>query len=289
MATTDPAVRLDVRPDRVAVLTIDQPGRRANILTPELWHEFDAAIAPLAGRPDFKGLIVASGKPDHFIAGADLKFLANLPGPEDPAVRELIELGLHVLARLEQLPFPTCAAIDGPALGGGLEVALACDYRVAGGSEKLELGLPETTLGLIPGWGGTQRLQRVIGTTNAAAMLMDGHTLDADHAMLAGLVDAVADTASLQDAAAKTLLTRKDWKAIRFHKGGSVTYDPKKSRSPHVPDEPGAVREAMLVVARGADLPLADAIALETETFLRLAGSEDSKQRIADFFAGKKK
>ena len=288
-APADPAVRLDVRPDRVAVLTLDQPGGRANLLTLALWQELDAALAPLAGRPDLRGLVVASGKPGHFVAGADLKFLAGLPGPNDPAARELVETGLRVLARLESLPFPTCAAIDGPALGGGLEVALACDYRVAGTSEKVALGLPETTLGLIPGWGGTQRLQRVIGTTNAAAMIADGHTLDADHAMLAGLVDAVAESADLLDAAAKMVLTRKDWRAIRFHKEGSVTYDPKKSRPVDVPDEPGAVREALQVVAAGADLPLADAIRLETEAFLRLAGSDEAKQKIAEFFAAKKK
>lgn len=287
-ATTQSAVRLDVRPDRVAVLTIDLPGSKANILTRDLWQELDAAITPLAGRPDLKGLVLASGKPESFVVGADLKFFAEVQ-PGDPAVGELVDLGLSVLAKIEKLPFPTCAAIDGPALGGGFELALACDYRVAGSTRKVELGLPEVRVGLIPGWGGTQRLQRIIGTMHAAGLLEDGHSVDAEQAMLGGMVEAIADSASLVDAAAKIVLTRKDWKGIRFNKGGSVTYNPKKAEQPYVPGEPVAAREAIQVLIKGADLPLADAIKLETEAFLRLAGSEQSKEKIADFFSGKKK
>src|SRR5437764_15403367 len=123
------AVRTEIRPDNVAVLTIDQPGSKVNILTSELWTELEAAIDTLMPRTDLKGLVIASGKPGVFIAGADLKLLANAPGPNDPAVRAFVEQGLRVLEKLEALPFPTCAAIDGAALGGGLEVALTCDCR----------------------------------------------------------------------------------------------------------------------------------------------------------------
>src|SRR5687767_6275153 len=104
-APAEPAVRVEVRPDQIAVLTFDQPGSRANILSRQLWSEFEAALTPLAGRADLKGLVLASGKPDVFIAGADLKFLAAVPAPFDPAVKELIEHGLRVLDRLESVPF----------------------------------------------------------------------------------------------------------------------------------------------------------------------------------------
>src|ERR1043166_345159 len=158
------AITISTRPDGVAVLTFDQPGSKANVLTRELWTEFGDALTSLANRTDLKGLVLASAKPGIFIAGADLKLLANAPGPNDPEVRAFIEQGLRVLEQLEALPFPTCAAIDGAALGGGLEVALACDYRVCGTNPKVQLGLPEVKLGLIPGWGGTQRLPRIMGS-----------------------------------------------------------------------------------------------------------------------------
>jgi enoyl-CoA hydratase/carnithine racemase len=148
------AVQLVVRPDSVAVVTLDQPGRKANVLSAGLWDDFEAVIDSLAARTDLKGMVLASAKPDIFIAGADLNLLGSAPGPGDPAVRGFIEQGLRVLQKLESLPFPTCAAIDGAALGGGLEVALACDYRLCGTNPQAKLGLPEVKLGLIPGWGG---------------------------------------------------------------------------------------------------------------------------------------
>ena len=148
------AIRLTVT-DGVGRLVFDQQDSRANVLSTALWTEFGWALDELAHRPDVAALILESAKPGIFIAGADLK---ELGGADSGRVRALIELGHRVLATLEELPFPTVAAIDGAALGGGLEVALACDFRVCGTNPKVQLGLPEIKLGLIPGWGGTQRL-----------------------------------------------------------------------------------------------------------------------------------
>jgi enoyl-CoA hydratase/carnithine racemase len=280
------SIRLDTRPDGVAVLTLDQPGSRANILTKKLWAELEAALVLLADRHDLKGLVLTSAKPGIFIAGADLKFLATVPAPNDPAVRDLIEHGLRVLDVLESVPFPTCAAIDGAALGGGLEVALACDHRIAGMNPRVELGLPEVKLGLIPGWGGTQRLPRVLGLERAADLLASGRTVKAEEAKALGLVRDVLPSEELLSAAVGTVCTTAP-AHIRAWKRNPMPEADRRFR-PAVPSQPNAVREAMLCLIRGAELPLADALTLETEAFLRLAGSDESKRLIAEFFAAKK-
>jgi enoyl-CoA hydratase/carnithine racemase len=280
------ALQLGVRPDSVAVLTFDQPGSRANILTAELWAEFESVLDSLANRTDLNGLVLASAKPGIFIAGADLKLLANAPGPNDPAVRAFIEQGLRTLEKLEALPFPTCAATDGAALGGGLEVALACDYRVCGSHPKVQLGLPEVKLGLIPGWGGTQRLPRVLDMNRmhtAATMLTSGEASSAARAAADGLLDATGESDKLIDLAAYTALGGT-WEQRREWKRNPIS-DPYKPP----PELTGAAAEAVRVMAEGAALPLYDGIKLETEAFLRLAGSDESKRLIAEFFASRKK
>ncbi len=284
-----PAVHIDVRPDSVAVLTIDQPESKVNILDESLWTELEAAVDALAKRSDVKGLILASGKPGVFIAGADLKLLVNATGPNDPAVRGFIEHGLRVLEKLESLPFPTCAAIDGMALGGGLEVALACDYRITGSNPRVMLGLPEVTLGLIPGWGGTQRLPRIVGLTEAANIVASGYGLSAAQAESIGLAQPAADPARLVDSCASILAAAvlSDWKGERERRRRAIP--DWWSAYPTIPNDPGPAREALRVMSEGTTLPLASAISLETDAFLRLAGSSESKRLIAQFFASRKK
>lgn len=285
---SDPAIRIEFRPDGYAVLTFDQPGSRANILSKQLWTEFEAALTPLATRTDLMGLILASAKPGIFIAGADLKFFLNLPGPNDAAVRDVIEHGLRVLELLESLPFPTCAAIDGAALGGGLEVALACDYRVCGTNPRVELGLPEVKLGLIPGWGGTQRLPRLVGLEVAANLLTNGHSVSPADAAVLDLAYRLHATDGLINLAIHSMQV-----GIRGHsrerRRGPIAEDERKSFHPSRAGASVAVREALDVLETGAALPLSEAIQLETEAFLRLAGSEESKRLINEFFASRKK
>ncbi|MFO0805840.1 MAG: enoyl-CoA hydratase-related protein [Gemmataceae bacterium] len=279
------SVKLAVRPDAVGVMTVDQPGSKANVLTRELWADLDAALDEIAKQP-MKGLVIASAKPGIFIAGADLKLLADATGPNDPNVRAFIEQGLRVLEKLESLPFPTCAAIDGAALGGGLEVALACDIRVLGSHPKIQLGLPEVKLGLIPGWGGTQRLPRIVGVERAATMLATGESLSAAEAILAGL--AFPANGPLPDAAARWVL-KEDVPGLRRFKQEAIPQESRNGFVPLIEPEPVAVREALVAMLRGADRPLADAIRIETEAFLYLAGSPESKRLIGEFFASRKK
>src|SRR5262245_57833719 len=173
----------------IALLTIDQPNSRANVLSTSLWTELGKALDGLAHRPNVKGLVLASEKPGMFIAGADLRELADAD-PANPApTRTYIELGLRVLDTLEALAVPTVSLIDGAALGGGLEVALACDFRLCGTSAKVQLGCPEIKLGLVPGWGGTQRLPRLVGTEEAINRLLSGESYDATDPPPDDLVD----------------------------------------------------------------------------------------------------
>lgn len=288
------AISVTTRPDAVAVLTFDQVGSKANVLTRELWTEFGAALTSLAARTDLKGLVLASAKPGIFIAGADLKLLANAPTPNDPDVRAFIDLGLRVLEQLEALPFPTCAAIDGAALGGGLEVALACDARITGIHPKLQLGLPEVNLGLIPGWGGTQRLPRIVGLENAAAVVTTGSSLSIQEAASYELIDAAYEAESLpqliEDAAVtiarpgiSALCAKKRAKRLQTTSAESLAaFSPPAGLT-------GAAAEAVRVMVEGTARPLYDAIKLETEAFMRLAGSDESKRLIAEFFASRKK
>jgi enoyl-CoA hydratase/carnithine racemase len=285
------SIQLTTRPDGVAVLTFDQPGSKANVLTRELWTEFGEALAGLATRTELKGLVLASAKPGIFIAGADLKLLASAPGPNDPEVRAFIEQGLRVLEQLESLPFPTCAAIDGAALGGGLEVALACDKRIVGTSEKVKLGLPELTLGLIPGWGGTQRLPRIVGMANAAEVLLQNVSYNHAGAVQAGL----AATALRSETLINDVANRVDalevlgiWKEWRSNKAKPLPAEQLGAFVVPTATTPAA-SEALRVMIEGAAFPLYDAIKLETEAFMRLAGSGESKRLIAEFFASRKK
>jgi enoyl-CoA hydratase/carnithine racemase len=285
---------LDVLPDGVAVLTFDQPGSKANVLTDKVWCEFESAIDSLATRTDVRGLILASAKPGIFIAGADLKLLGDAPGPNDPAVRAFIDRGNRTLFKLEALPIPTCAAVDGAALGGGCEVALACDSIVCGLNAKF--GLPEVNLGLIPGWGGTQRLPRSVSVPppmeTAFGILSGGRTLTVQESAAAGFIHVVVDSEGLVDRASQFLVDgrlREFFLAARHRKQDPIPREQYANFNPSIPGSSDAVRAAVTVMTRGAALPLRDAVALETEAFMQLAGSAESKRLIAAFFAARKK
>ena len=286
------SIQLSFRDDSVAVLTIDQPGSKANVLNAELWSELETALDSLAKDTQVKGLVLASGKPDIFIAGADLKLLATATGPDDPNVRTFIEQGLRVLSKLESLPFSTMAAIDGVALGGGLELALACDYRLGGPNPKLRLGLPEVTLGLIPGWGGTQRLPRVIGVSSAVQLVTSGQAIDAQEAKVNGLLNEQSEVGTtLGEIAAKFIREMPQHPIIREKKQSpidSLSEVDDASTQPSSTDS-AAVTAARQVICEGSQLTLNEGIKLETEAFLSLAGSDESKRLIAAFFASRKK
>ena len=195
--------RLDVDERGIAWLRFDTPGQSANTLSERALRELDARLAEIERRAP-KAVIVCSGKPKGFIAGADIREFSKLDDPE--RTYELVRGGQQVLARLEALPCPSVAAINGFALGGGLELALACRYRVAADSEVVRLGLPEVMLGIHPGFGGTVRAVRTIGPLAAMDLMLTGRNLRPERALAVGIVDRIVPAERLEAAAADLAL-----------------------------------------------------------------------------------
>jgi len=175
--------------DSIAVVTLDLPGEPVNTLTAAVRVEFEALLIRLRDEADIKAVVLISGKPDTFIAGADIEEFTALTTQAE-AERLSFE-GQEMVSRIETLPKPVVAAIHGACLGGGLELALACHYRVASDHPKTQLGLPEVQLGVIPGAGGTQRLPRLIGLRASLDMILTGKSERAAKALRIGLADEV--------------------------------------------------------------------------------------------------
>ncbi len=186
------SLRLDR--DNVGWLTFDLPGSSVNLLTEPVMRELDRRLGELESRiatGKLVAVVVRSGKEGRFVAGADVRAIAHLRTPEE-AYRKSRE-GQRVFRRLERLTVPTIAAVDGGCLGGGTELVLACGYRVASDRPGTEIGLPEVRLGILPGFGGSVRLPRLIGIQPALDMILTGRAASAERARRLGLVDAVLD------------------------------------------------------------------------------------------------
>lgn len=195
------SLRYDLRPDGVAVLTFDTPDSPVNILSKELLDEVGGRLDRVEKDASVKAAVLVSAKADTFIAGANLKQVLAM---ESAAEAEAFSRGGHALLdRIEQSAKPVVAAIHGAALGGGLEVAMACRYRLATDDPKTVLALPEVMLGLLPAGGGTQRLPRLVGLAQALPMLLTGKRLRARQALRAGLVDALTSPGGLVETAAR--------------------------------------------------------------------------------------
>lgn len=180
------AFRLDVGADGLGVLTFDLPGEKVNKFSREVLVELSEVLVRLSQDPRVRALLVESGKPDVFIAGADIKEFTQV-APEDAAAGSA--RGQALFEQLARLPFPTAAAIDGICVGGGTEFALACDYRIMSDAAAAKIGLPEVRLGLFPAWGGSVRLPRLVGLAPALDLILTGKLLDARRAKRIGLVD----------------------------------------------------------------------------------------------------
>lgn len=185
-------LRIDQRPDGSALLRIDVPGKSVNLISPALLQHLDEAFDALSKAQGIRVVVLRGDKLSGFLAGADLRALSKVKTPED--AYQLSALGQRVFSKLQALPLPTVALIHGPCLGGGLELALACDYRLALDHPKTVFGLPEVELGLAPDWGGTQRLPRVVGIEPALKLILGGQRWNAQQARRWGLIEDCAPT-----------------------------------------------------------------------------------------------
>lgn len=196
---------VQITPTGVAVVKFDDPTKKVNTISFALKDEAERLWNDeIVNNDQIKAVVFASGKKDTFIAGADIFDIKNVENKQD--LIPLIEAGLHFFQQLKTKGVPLVAAIDGPALGGGLEWALWCDYRICTDSPKTKLGLPEVKLGLLPGFGGTQNLHPLVGLQNAMDMMLTGKDIRADKARKMGLVDLVVAPASLEKVAIDTAL-----------------------------------------------------------------------------------
>ncbi len=195
--------RFETDKNQVAWLTLDQQGSGTNTLGTEVMGQLDARLAEIErARP--KALVIRSAKDSGFIAGADISEFTGFADAEQ--AYRLVRTGQQVFDRIEALSMPTAAAIQGFALGGGLELALACDYRVGADDGRLNLGLPEVLLGIHPGFGGTVRTPRLIGAPAALDLMLTGRSLRGDAALKLGLIDRLVPREALDTAAREIVL-----------------------------------------------------------------------------------
>ena len=237
--------------DRIATITVNRPDK-LNALNDALMRELGVAIDEARDRDDV-GAVLLTGAGRAFVAGADL---AELADPNAPEGKARAERGQRVFRRFEQSPKPTLAAVNGFALGGGCELAMACHIRLA--SDAAKFGPPEVKLGIVPGYGATQRLPRLVGKGRALQLLLTGEMIDAAEAHRIGLVNRVVPAAELLDVARATL-------AALLAQG------------------PLAVALCIEAVDRGYDLPLDDAMALEASYFGLLSATADKAEGMRAF------
>jgi 3-hydroxyacyl-CoA dehydrogenase / enoyl-CoA hydratase / 3-hydroxybutyryl-CoA epimerase len=187
----------------IAILTFDRPDSTANVFDQRTLDELNEHLDFLESEKNLKGLIIRSAKSKIFIAGADLNSFTQEMSAERIALA--LERGQKTFDRIARLPYPTVAAIHGAALGGGFEITLACDYRIASSDSATKVGLPETNLGILPAWGGLTRLPKLIGLPNSLIAIMNGRQYPAEQALKLGMIDSIVHRERLTTAAAKKI------------------------------------------------------------------------------------
>ena len=238
--------------DRIATVTVSRPDK-LNALNDATMAELGQAVEQLRADNAVAGIVV-TGAGRAFVAGADISELRSKSGPE---IYALARRGQEVFRRFETSPKPVIAAVNGFALGGGCELAMACHIRIA--AEGAKFGQPEVKLGITPGYGGTQRLTRLVGRGRALQLLLTGEMIDANEAYRIGLVNRVVPTGEQAVEAARTMLGQM------------------------LANGPLALAQCIEVVNRGADISIEEAMALEASAFAMLASTEDMREGTSAF------
>src|SRR6266567_8961029 len=280
-------IRREIGDDHVCLLTFDRPESGANIFDAATLDELNEHLDCVENDASLRGLIIASAKKSIFIAGADLKTL--LQQAQSGEMREFIAEGQRIFNRLAELKIPTVAAIHGASAGGGYEVTLACDYRMASDDPATRIGLPETTLGLIPAWGGCTRLPRLIGVEKAAEVILKGKLYSAQEALKLGLVDEVASRDQLLDRARQKLRDGK-----RPSPGASRPPLPGQGEARGVAGGEGrtisnaASSRALEIINRTLSITPAESLKLELDAIVELGKTEPTQNLIRNFFLAEK-
>lgn len=274
---TSSMIRRETGADGVCVLSFDRPESGANIFDAATIDSLREHLDAIENDAAVKGVIVTSAKKSIFIAGADLQTL--LRQAETGELRAFIAEGQRVFNRLAALKVPTVAAIHGACAGGGYEITLTCDYRVASNDPATRIGLPETTLGLLPAWGGATRLPRLIGLAPAADVILKGKLHAADEALRIGLVDEVVPPDQLLAAARAKLGQGK--RHISAPPKVDVQVPSPKGHNP-------ALRRALDVMNAGQDLSIDESLKLELDGIVELGETESTQNLIRNFFLGDK-
>lgn len=281
--------------DGIVTLCFDNKERGANVLNQEFVSVFKGAVVKLAEEENLQGVILTSAKSD-FIAGADLEMMIR--ADEAAKTSEWIEDFKGQLRKLETLGVPVVAAINGSALGGGYEVALACHHRVCLNNPKIWLGLPEVTLGLLPGAGGTQRLPRIIGIEQSLPLLLEGKKLKPDQALKAGLIDALAENEDelIQKAVAfikENPEATQPWDQKGFRWPGGSPSSPKLAQvwaiAPSMTSKKTwgkyeAPTKILSCVHEGSQMDMDSALRMETRYLVSCITSQQAKNMINTFW-----
>lgn len=290
-------LKLETLPGDIALLTFDTPGQKVNTFSAGVIAEFAACMEELAQRTDLRGLILVSGKPGQFIAGADLKELAATVHATREESREAIARGHRLFNAVSELPFPTVAVINGNCMGGGTELALAFDERLAADGPQTKIGLPEVKIGLIPGWGGTQRLPRLVGIGAALEIITTGEPVGARRAAEIGLVfDAVPAERLLDEA--RHLIEEAhrtgDWQRTRARLRQPLGLSEDELTFAMAITEGGVMAKtrgqypapvvAVRAVRDGINKPLAEGLAIEQNGIAEVIGTPITLNLVSQFF-----
>jgi 3-hydroxyacyl-CoA dehydrogenase/enoyl-CoA hydratase/3-hydroxybutyryl-CoA epimerase len=278
---TAPMIRRETGDDHICVLTFDRPNSGANIFDAATLDDLNEHLDAVEKDASLRGLIIASAKKSIFVAGADLKTL--LEAAKTGEMRGFIQRGQQVFNRLADLKIPTVAAIHGASAGGGYEVALACDYRVASDDPATRIGLPETTLGLLPAWGGCTRLPRLVGAEKAAEVILKGKLYSAREALKMGLVDEIAPRDQLLARAREKLRAgkRKMEGGTPSTPGSQELARPKQRGNP-------ALERAYEIINTTLSISPDESLRLELEGIVELGKTESTQNLIRNFFLAEK-
>jgi 3-hydroxyacyl-CoA dehydrogenase/enoyl-CoA hydratase/3-hydroxybutyryl-CoA epimerase len=275
---TGPMIQREIGDDRVCLLTFNRPESGANIFDAATLNELNDHVDLIESDASLRGLIITSAKKSIFIAGADLKTL--LKQAQTGELRDFIARGQRVFNRIAALKVPTVAAIHGACAGGGYEITLACDYRIASDDPATRIGLPETTLGLVPAWGGCTRLPRLIGPERAAEVILKGKLYSAPEALKLGLVDEIVPRDQLVDLARRKLRDGK-------RKPSPVAKIDKKIMAPRESGNAAPAR-ALEVVKKGLAISVDESLVLELNAIVDLGETESTRNLIRNFFLAEK-